>query len=154
MTRDTYFTLAQANAMLPAVRASMSRIVQLRSRAGIIHRDLDEAGYPAHLDDEDRLALGVENDNDDPPNHILRDAGKLRAVYAAIADNCSEIETTGAILEDTEDGVVEWLAKYGDRDVWLFWRFGDDTVNFWHDMAGSAGLRPVAELDVPAAERK
>lgn len=47
------------------------------------------------------------------------------------------------------DGLVDFRALLDGRTVYLCWRFGEDTVGYWHELdAGFAGRQPISD---PAA---
>jgi len=143
-----YFTLAEANEQLDHVRPSFDAIMQLRTQAKRLHDRLDSAGYPAEVDDDAQVHLssadGIDMDEEPPPRLILRWAGMLRAVYAALQAEVAHILATGAVIEDLEEGTVNWRALHDGHEIWLCWRYGEIEIGFWLD--SNASHRPVSEL--------
>jgi len=50
-------------------------------------------------------------------------------------------------LRDIETGLVDFPALVNGRQVCLCWRFGEDAVDWWHELdSGFAGRKPLIEL--------
>ncbi|MBT8491611.1 MAG: DUF2203 domain-containing protein [Deltaproteobacteria bacterium] len=151
-----YYTLAEANENVDVVRRSFDIIMQLRTQAKRLHDRMEANGYPAVVDDEAQVRItsvdDVDMDDEPPPPVILRWAGMLRAVYAALHTEISDIQATGGVIKDIETGFVDWPAVHGGRAIWLCWRYGEIEIAHWHeDQAQSCTHRPLSELEIEDA---
>lgn len=59
----------------------------------------------------------------------------------------AELESLGVELKDPLSGLLDFRARRGDREVYLCWRLGEKSVDYWHTLDGGfAGRRPMAEF--------
>lgn len=137
------FTLEQARAMLPLVSA--------------ITRDLSSLSRDV-IERRERLSFlltGRSHDASDPYRQELiqieeeleRDAGRLR-------EYVEELERLGVEPKNGPEGLVDFRCLMDGRVVYLCWKLGEPTIQYWHELdAGFAGrqllpadkhLRPTA----------
>ncbi len=56
----------------------------------------------------------------------------------------SQLERWNVIVRDLDDGICDFPARRGDRDVYLCWRVGEERIAWWHELeAGFQGRRPL-----------
>jgi len=119
-----YYTVEEANAQLGQLNALFQQVLQLRTQIKLISSRIDRK----NADDRELAAL----------NGLVEAAG----------ETVQEISSTGCVVKDLSQGLVDWPALHEGREVWLCWRYGESDVSYWHDMhEGFAGRRPVSELD-------
>jgi hypothetical protein len=133
------FTIEQANAMLPLVRAittdlaSLAKdVVERRHRLALLTsgRDLKQ-GDPY----SDELAT-MEAD-------LERDASRLQ-------EYVDELRELGVEPKGAVEGLVDFPCMLEGRLVLLCWRLGEPEVLFWHDLeSGFAGRQPLTAGSVP-----
>jgi hypothetical protein len=121
-----YFTVEEANAMLDVIRPLMHEILDVRQVIfqkqpeviPVLNRLLDNGGSQA----ASQVALEIEQ------LHVL--IGHLLA--------------TGVALKDINSGLVDFLSQRDGRDVYLCWRYGEESVAYWHELeTGFAGRQPI-----------
>ncbi|MBX7072543.1 MAG: DUF2203 domain-containing protein [Pirellulales bacterium] len=123
------FTLDEANAMLPLVRAIVTDLQQLT-------RDI--------VDRRERLAM-LRGDRDPQRNDLYseelsqvedeleKDARQIRAYV-------EELLELGVEPKDGLEGLVDFPCQMDGRVVYLCWKLGESEVQYWHDLdAGFAG---------------
>ena len=119
------FTIEQANAMLPLVRAITSdlanlarEVVERRHRLALITagREL-KAGDPYG----DELAQ-IEKD-------IQRDGQRLQEFV-------NELRQLGVEPKGAVDGLIDFPSEMDGRIVFLCWKLGEPEVLHWHDLEG------------------
>jgi hypothetical protein len=55
-----------------------------------------------------------------------------------------ELDELGVELKDPFQGLLDFRAERGGREVYLCWRLGEDRIGHWHDLeAGFAGRKPI-----------
>lgn len=121
-----YFTLGEAEELLPLVRTAMQRLGSLhaRLRAEIALHPVD-----SHTDGFRSREAFVLNQQ---MHRVVR-----------------WFQHTGVQIKGLSPGLVDFPALAGEREVLLCWRAGEDHVAWYHDPeAGFAGRRPIAELDL------
>lgn len=121
-----FFTVAQANEVLPDVIKKFEMAVAKKNSVAKAQAELDAAA-----------------------------AGKLeeymavkRRLNAAVTQFYAAVETledTGVAVKSIEQGLLDFPAKMFDSEVWLCWKYGESSVAFWHEKdSGFAARRPLA----------
>lgn len=123
------YTIEEANALVPAVRAVLLQLAVEQQRLARAHEEMHR-----------RL-----EGNGDPAS--LEQAGRHEAEMAQIADGIrtlqAHLESLGIQLRDAEMGLVDFPAERDGRRVWLCWRLADPRVAYWHGTdEGYATRRP------------
>jgi hypothetical protein len=126
-----HFSPAEANAMLPLVRAIVTDIVTLakdvHERQERIARVQDSgatAAAEAYTAELQQALAALEND------------------HQRLLDLQSELEKLGIELKDYLTGLVDFPSWQDGRSIYLCWRLGEPTVAHWHELdAGFAGRR-------------
>lgn len=128
-----YFTVDEANALLPQLRAILDtlqakrRELQTRQQAlELIRRQATENGH--QLGGDEFLRLKKESE------FILEE---LNA-------EVKKIEALGCQLKDLDLGLVDFPALRDGREVLLCWKSDEAEVAFWHGLTeGFAGRKPI-----------
>lgn len=111
-----YFTLEEANALLPVIEPLMAELVERRS-------------YVVNLAKEVGPALQDMRSNVGGPRFA-----ELTQEFAAIERLISSIQAHGCVIKDINVGLVDFLANRNGRDVYLCWRYGETAVTHYHDL--------------------
>lgn len=124
MTR--YFTVEEANALLPQVRALVEELFAARqaalARRPVLRPVLESAAG----------------------NGGSRQAGELLGIFEQVEKVVAEIQQLGCELKGVEEGLVDFPAMMEGREVYLCWQYNEPEVAFWHDIdAGFAGRQPL-----------
>ena len=121
-----YFTVEEANSMLDVIRPLMREILDIRQvifqkqpeMVPVLNRLMDNGGSLV----ASQVALEIEQ------LHIL----------------IGQVLVTGVSLKDINSGLVDFLSRRDERDVYLCWRYGEESVSYWHDLeVGFAGRQPI-----------
>jgi len=128
-----YFTVEEANAMLPELRPLAEAMVEHRRQLG-----------PA-LEQHERLQTVVGgNGGDLPPAELAEAAAAVEAPRRALERSIERIVELGVQVKDLDLGLVDFPALRGSDEVLLCWRLGEDEVRFWHGLEeGFAGRKPL-----------
>ena len=125
------FTLEQANRTLPLVSRIVADIVKVHKNATALQGQLE------------RLSPNSKNR---PP--IEKD---LEATLDRLRKFLDELSDIGCELKDFQTGLVDFVGRHQNRDVYLCWKLGEANVGHWHELdAGAAGRQPVDTLEEPA----
>ncbi len=124
-----FFTVTEANDILPEVVKKFEMILAKKSSVSRAQAILESATN-ASLSD-----------------FILAKQQLNRAVteyYLAI----QTLEDTGVIIKSIEQGLLDFPAKMFDDDVWLCWKYNEETVSFWHEKdSGFMNRKPLETSD-------
>jgi hypothetical protein len=124
-----YFTVGEANAALPLVRAIVRDITELACELRERQERLTRVRPPQRgsiseaYQEELRLAQA----------EFERDRERLLGYERELRD-------LGVHLKDYFTGLVDFPCRMDNREVYLCWRFGEAEVAYWHEVeAGFAG---------------
>lgn len=132
-----YFSVAEANAMVPALEVRFGKVMRLRAQLRQAYDALDEAGEPPNADSLERS---------DGPEELRRLRGRFRALLEALTEELATVEGLGVAVKDLDLGLCDFLGEREGRDVWLCWQYGEKSVAFWHEIGeGFGGRHPLSE---------
>src|SRR5262245_41340482 len=133
--RAKLFTLAQANATLPLVRAIVTDLARLareiqerRQRLALLMAGHQGKGHGRDLyrDELEQMEDELEKDNDQLREYVR------------------ELQELGVELKDPLVGLIDFPCLMDDRVVYLCWKLGEPRIEFWHEIeAGFAGRQPL-----------
>ncbi len=124
-----YFTIAEANALLPVLRPQVERLMRAWRRLSAVHEQV-----VALLERKPRDDLGG-------PPLSLAAAELVRLQNAMVA-----IQALGVELKDPATGLLDFLALRDGVEVYLCWRYDEPRVRFWHPTeTGFAGRQPLED---------
>jgi hypothetical protein len=128
-TQKKYFTVAEANAMLPLVRAIVHDVTELARELRERHERL------THLRPGDRLRLSEAHDEELQHLQAEQQRGQEK-----MEEYVRELEHLGIELKDYFTGLIDFPSLMNGRPVYLCWRLGEPEVGHWHELeAGFAG---------------
>jgi hypothetical protein len=126
------FTPEQATQMLPLVRRIVEDIVSSVGRWRERVREFELATAAATTELPDPRAMALERE--------------VSAIAEDIDRFVRELTSLGVELKDYDTGLVDFPAEREGRPVYLCWRLGESSVQFWHEIdAGFGGRRPLEE---------
>ena len=117
-TKQRYFTLEQANAVMQAIRPLISEIMAIRH---------------AILEDRPRVWPVIERAAGNGGSKL---ASEMAREFQRLDRLVREINATGAILKDINTGLVDFPALREGREIYLCWRYDEPAVSYWHELDG------------------
>jgi hypothetical protein len=136
MSMPRYFTLTEAERMLPEVERAL--------RDALFQREEYQRAREALESNASRIRMsgGLRVD---PGAHLALRARRDTSA-AALKDAIDRIETAGALLKDLDIGLIDFLSRYHGELVCLCWKLGEARIEFWHGVdEGYAGRKPIDE---------
>jgi hypothetical protein len=134
-TKKKYFTLAEANATLPLVRAIVQDIAQLAPELRERHERLQR------LAPEEGQRLSSANREE--VEHIQ---AELEREHERMNEYFAELGKLGIELKDPFTGLLDFPALRDNREVYLCWKLGEPEVAHWHELnAGFAGRQQISK---------
>ncbi len=133
--RKKYFTLPEANAMLPLLRSILRDVTELAH--GL--RDRDERLRRLRSDKSRSLGQSYNEELEQIEAAFERDQQQMQ-LYV------KELRDLGVELKDFLTGLIDFPSMMDDREVYLCWRLGEPEVAHWHELdAGFAGRQLILE---------
>jgi hypothetical protein len=128
------FTIEQANARLPLVRAITRDLSSLARDLVDRRQRLDSLLAGRKLSATDVYSAELA----DMEKAIQRDARKLE-------EYVEELQELGVEAKGAIEGLIDFPAMIDGRMVYLCWKLGEPEVMHWHELdAGFAGRQPLA----------
>jgi hypothetical protein len=128
------FTVQEANRALVLVKRIVVDVIFGYSRLLDLQEALETAEAAGSLEQYEATRLG-----------LIRSAGRLRTCL-------EELDSIGVELKDWSLGVVDFPCLAGGRQVCLCWQYGQDAIQYWHEVdADAAGRQPIGTLPTEGA---
>jgi hypothetical protein len=121
-----YYTPNQANEALTVIRPMMKELTEIGGRIrthqpeywSVVQKSAGNGG---------NLVL----------SKLLPDFDRLDVLMHVIQD-------MGVEVKDLTIGLIDFVALHDGREVYLCWKYGEECVQFWHEIeAGFAGRQPI-----------
>ncbi|MFN3690233.1 MAG: DUF2203 domain-containing protein, partial [Fimbriimonadales bacterium] len=109
-----YFTVSEANALLPALRVKLLRLQAMLQRLREEYREKEQE------------LLMRERTNGKHPE--WGESSIAREIHKAV----DELHQMGVLLRDIDQGIVDFPHLRDGREVMLCWRLGEERVQYYH----------------------
>jgi hypothetical protein len=129
-----YFTVNQAQRLIPEV----DRLL----RDALFHkREYQQAQDELeHTTQKIRQTGGLRVD----PGVVLSLRARRDTSATTLKQVLDEIQETGALVKDLDIGLIDFLSLYGNEEVCLCWKLGEEEIRFWHGLTeGFRGRKPI-----------
>ena len=135
-----HFTVSEANAMLPLVRAIVDDIVRLYNEVHDRRERLSKIRQlPGGRNEENVYSEELEQVERDLEKEIDRLTGFVE-----------ELQSLGVVLKDPVVGLIDFPSRIDGRDVYLCWKLGEGDIGYWHELdAGYGGRQSLLANSVP-----
>lgn len=127
-TKIKFFTLAEANALLPLVRVRLKALRHqrdgiLRTQAQVEIEEMTGADSKGQLAPGSRAAIAGHMDD-------------LRLQTKGFEEKLLELDQLGVQLKDLDTGLVDFYSRRNGEVVFLCWKEGEEKVGHWHSLEG------------------
>lgn len=129
------FTIAEVNALIPDLSDMVEQ--QLREQS-----DIEQGlGELTRCTGEFPRTLEASHEDSDEVTRIKRDLRDRMRRYEA---GWRKVQGLGGVVKDPKTGLVDFYGRVNGRVVWLCWRYGEESIGYYHDLeAGYSGRRPL-----------
>ncbi len=129
-----FFTLEEANKMLPLVRVIVGDIVRQNQLVIEIKQRLGSL-----LLDRRRSASDIYTEE------LAHSQSELQVEESKLNEFVDELTKLGVELKGPQDGLCDFPTMREGRAVYLCWRLGEPEIQHWHELdAGAAGRQPIS----------
>jgi len=111
-----YFTVEEANSLLPEIEPLMARLLERRAKVVRQRREIS-----------DILEDGTSDVGGAVPSALVQD-------FIVIERLVRRIRSYGCIIKDVNTGLIDFLSERDGREVFLCWRYGEPRVEFFHEL--------------------
>jgi hypothetical protein len=135
------FTIEQANAMLPLVRAITSDLAALAS--DVVQRRHRLALVASGRSDSSGGLRGLKP-GDPYADELAHMQAEIEKDQEKLREYVQELQELGVEPKGAVEGLVDFPCTMDGRIVYLCWKLGEPEVLYWHDLdAGFAGRQPL-----------
>ena len=123
-----YFTVKSANEILPIV---IKKYEYAKKQKDLI------------IKTEQELTQSMSTENSLIDYATLKQ--KLNSVVTKFYQSLEDLENTGVVVKQLDEGLLDFPAKRFDQEIWLCWKEGETEVKFWHEKdSGFMGRKPIS----------
>ena len=123
-----YFTVKSANEILPIV---IKKYEYAKKQKDLI------------IKTEQELTQSMSAENSLIDYATLKQ--KLNSVVTKFYQSLEDLENTGVVVKQLDQGLLDFPAKRFDQEIWLCWKEGETEVKFWHEKdSGFMGSKPIS----------
>ena len=124
----SYFTVKSANEILPIV---IKKYEYAKKQKDLI------------IKTEQELTQSMSAENSLIDYATLKQ--KLNSVVTKFYQSLEDLENTGVVVKQLDQGLLDFPAKRFDQEIWLCWKEGETEVKFWHEKdTGFMGRKPIS----------
>lgn len=135
-TAQRIFTISEVNALIPALSTLVGE--QLREQSEIEH------GLAELMRLTGQPPRSLEPSKSDT-SEVHRLKGDLRQRVSRYETGWQRVQKWGGVVKDPQTGLVDFYGRVEGKLVWLCWRYGEDSLGYYHDLtAGYSGRRPLS----------
>ncbi len=130
---EKLFTVEQANAMLPLVRAITADVVKLSQEMVDRRQRLDY------------LRSGRKESDDPYSEELAQMEEQQQKDQGRLQEFVNELRQLGAEPKTLTEGLIDFPHMMDGRIVFLCWKYDEPEIQHWHDLdAGFDGRQPLA----------
>ena len=127
----SYFTINDANKVLPTVIKKFKNILDLKDQVVMIQSELET--NPRYMSNFKDYVIKKQELNTVMTNF-----------YKAIED----LEDIGVMIKSIEEGLLDFPSTRFNEEVFLCWKKGETEIKFWHGRdEGFMGRKPLSVSD-------
>ncbi len=124
----SYFTVKSANEILPII---IKKYEYAKKQKDLI------------IKTEQELTQSMSTENSLIDYAKLKQ--KLNSVVTKFYQSLEDLENTGVVVKQLDQGLLDFPAKRFDQEIWLCWKEGETEVKFWHEKdSGFMGRKPIS----------
>jgi hypothetical protein len=139
------FSLEEANGLVPQLQTLVGAQLDLGQE---IQRGVAElyglVGSEGDGGSAEVVDITVRPTDPKPVRGLKRRLGGMIARYK---QGWRDVQALGAVVKDTSTGLLDFYGRVDDRLVWLCWKYGEDSIDYYHELdAGFSGRKPLAPV--------
>ncbi|MGH2429517.1 MAG: DUF2203 domain-containing protein [Candidatus Limnocylindria bacterium] len=126
------YTLEEARALLPTIRATLLQLAVERHRHAEAHAQLHALMHDEEDGDLDRAAA------------VRRQEAVTAELRARVRSLLDHLDSIGVEVRDLDEGLIDIPTRRDGEAAWLCWRLSDPELAFWHSTReGFASRKPL-----------
>ncbi len=128
MSNPKIFEVEEANKMITVISPL---ILELKEKQRHVQSEHDQILIVDLLRGEEEIDYDSEEGKD-----YLKRTRQLEELIQSFQEDIIKINRLGCVLKDMERGLIDFFHVRRDELVYLCWRYGEEQIQFWHDIDG------------------
>jgi hypothetical protein len=116
------FTLAQAQSLIPRVDRLLREAIALKS--GFIEAEREFQSFNERI----MLMGGMTVDRD----RFLQVRSRRESEAERLRNAVTQLQDLGCLVKDLDTGLVDFPTLFRGQEVYLCWKLGEPSIEFWH----------------------
>jgi len=116
------FTLAQAQSLIPRVDRLLREAMALKS--GFVEAEREFQSFNERI----TLMGGMSVDRD----RFLQAKNRCESEGARLRNAVEQFQDIGCLVKDLDTGLVDFPTLFRGQEVYLCWKLGEPSIEFWH----------------------
>ncbi|NPA52815.1 MAG: DUF2203 domain-containing protein [Aquificae bacterium] len=130
-----YFTIYEANNILPQIKLLVDEIKEKREK---LYEIIDK--YETYVE-------MVDEQNDKDKLEIMLLKTEIKTLNEDINELIEIIESFGATVKGIDPFLIDFPAEHNGMPIYLCWKEGEEKIEYWHGIhEGFAGRKHISEL--------
>jgi hypothetical protein len=129
-----FFTLQQAEQLLPQVESAIRDAISLRSE--FQQAETEWQNFSRRI----TMAGGMVVDH----SQVIDRKNHRESIALRLKENIEKIQDHGCVIKDLDIGLIDFPTLFHGEEVYLCWKLGESGIHFWHGMnEGFRGRKPI-----------
>lgn len=131
---EKHFSRDEAEGLLPKITPLLVEIQAKRRSVDSLESDLSTAA----------MRIAVAGGAVPPYAELAKKRQECTRTLAQITESIAEIQSTGCLVKDLEQGLVDFPCRIEGQEAFLCWKLGETRIGWWHGIEeGFAGRKPL-----------
>lgn len=138
MAVKRYFSIEEANQLLPQIQDQLVKLFEIKQTFNHLNAQLQQLKNEAELEE-------VEDEVDDP---FFNMEAKIDFLQIEAQTHIDNIHNQGVQLKDLDVGLIDFPAIHDGEDILLCWKLGEDLhIRYYHGVVeGFIGRKPIEDI--------
>jgi len=123
MVEQNYFTIDDANRVIPWLEERLQSMTSLNETIGRLRSDLGTL-----------VQKRTSNGHGDTDEEVMSNYKETDVATNKLRSLVKEISDAGIILRNIERGLIDFPSVREGREVYLCWVWGEPSIQFWHEI--------------------
>ena len=115
MVKKQYFTIEQANKILPEVKPLLKELMQLYQELGI----------------NENISIVYEEPFQETYAHVKNELFFHKKSYRCLK-LIKQLMQLGVFVKDPRIGLIDFYSRHNDKEIFLCYRYPEKSIEFWH----------------------
>lgn len=124
----SYFTISQANEILPTVIKKFEYALAKKNDV-------------VKIDQQLQISLSTTNNF----KEYVTTKQKLNSAVTKLYQAIEDLESSGVVVKSIDEGLLDFPSKRFEEEIWLCWKYGEIEIKFWHEKdSGFKERKPIS----------